>query len=75
MTTAEPKTLAAVLSFIERQKLHYGTAEEQYCKKIDIRTGARTASVSVYHTGKIVVGGPDSPLKILLQQVKEAIHA
>ncbi len=75
MTTAEPKTLAAVVSFIERQKLDYRTTEEQYCAKIDIRAGARTASVSVYNTGKIVVGGPDSPLKTVLQQMKEAIEA
>ena len=75
MTTAEAKTLAAVVSFIERQKLDYRTTEEQYCAKIEIRAGARTASVSVYNTGKIVVGGPDSPLKILLQQMKGAIEA
>jgi hypothetical protein len=75
MAKAEPKTLAAVTSFIERQKLEYNSVDEAYCAKMEVRSGARRASVSVYNTGKIVVGGPDSPLRVLLEQMKEAIEA
>src|SRR5712692_1805496 len=75
MAKAEPKTLAAVTSFIERQKLEYNSVDEAYCAKMEVRSGARRASGSVDNTGKIVVGGPDSPLRVLLEQMKEAIEA
>jgi hypothetical protein len=75
MTVAEPKTLQAVRSFLERQKLTFEESEEQYCTKLKIQNGPQLAYVSVFNTGKIVLGGKDGPLKQLLVQMNEAIAA
>lgn len=75
MGNAEPKILTDVLSFLDRQELEHTESEEQYCTKVEVRSGARKATVSIYNTGKIVVGGPDSPLKKLLQDMKRGIES
>lgn len=75
MTEAAPKTLAAVVSFLSRQKLEFKESDEQHCAKLEVRSGARKATVSVYKTGRIVVGGPETPLRKLLQDMKEGIKA
>ncbi len=72
---AERKTLAAVISFLDRQRVEYIQADEQYCCKISVRNGPLRATVSVYNSGKIVIGGPNSPLKESLTQMKDAIEA
>lgn len=73
---ADDKTYAAVVSFLDRQKLdREGEADEQHCTKISIRSGQHRASVNVYNSGKIVVGGKASPLKDLLDQMKQGIEA
>ncbi len=66
----------AVSSFLERQKLdREGEADEQNCTKINVRSGQHRASVNIYNTGKIVVGGKASPLKVLLDQMKHGTDA
>lgn len=75
MAVGEPKTLQAVKSFLERQKFDFQEVDEQYCTKLSMRSGAHMAHVSVFNSGKIVVGGPDSPLKKLLGELKTAIEA
>jgi len=73
---ADDKTYAAVASFLDRQKLdRESETEEQHCTKINIRSGQHRASVNVYNSGKIVVGGKVSTLKELLDQMKQAIEA
>jgi len=74
MPVGEPKTLQNVKSFLDRQKLQYEESDEQYCTKLTVRNGPQTVPVSVFNTGKIVVGGKDSPLKQTLQQMKAAIE-
>ncbi len=74
MAVGEPKTLQAVKSFLDRQELKYQGSEEQHCTKLTVRNGPQIVPVSVYNTGKIVVGGKSSPLKQRLQQMKEAIE-
>ena len=72
---ADEKTYAAVASFLDRQKLdRESDADEQHCTKINVRSGPHRASVSIYNTGKIVVGGKASPLKDLLDQMKLGIE-
>src|SRR5437879_4850252 len=75
MAAGEPKTLQAVKSFFERQKLEFQEVEEQYCTKLSMRSGTQVAHVSVFNTGAIVLGGPDSPLKKLLSDMKTAIES
>lgn len=74
MPIGEPSVLQSVVSFLERQKLEFFIEEEQYCDKITVKSGATTAYVSVYNSGKIVLGGRDSPLKALLAEMKSAIE-
>lgn len=75
MAVGEPKTLQAVRSFLERQKLDFQEVDEQYCTKLSMRSGAHVAHISVFNSGKIVLGGPDSPLKAILGELKMAIEA
>jgi hypothetical protein len=75
MIVAEPKTLQAVKSFLERQKLAFEQSEEQYSTKLTVQNGPQVAYVSVFNTGKIVIGGKDGALKQLLAQMSEAISA
>jgi len=75
MGVAEPKVYQAVKSFSERQKLDHTENEEQYCTKIKVQNGAQVAFLSVFNTGRIVVGGKDSPLKQTLQRMRDAIAA
>ncbi len=74
MPVGEPKTFQAITSFLERQKLDFEVREEQYCDKITIQNRAQIAHISVYNSDKIVVGGKDTPLKTLLEQMKKAIE-
>src|SRR5262245_41459665 len=75
MSVADPKMLQAVTSFLERQRLEFSESDEQYSTKLTVRTGARVAYVNVYNTGKLVVAGPDSELKQLLNTMKQALEA
>ncbi len=75
MTTGEAKTFQAVASFLERQKLDYSCTEEQHCTKFTVRVGVHVAFVSVYSSGKIVVGGKETPLRTRLGEMKTAVEA
>lgn len=74
MPIGEPVIFQSVISFLERQKLEFSVTEEQYCDKITVKSGALVAYVSVYNSGKIVLGGKDTPLKSLLNEMKAAIE-
>lgn len=75
MVNADEKVLGEVLSFLDRQKLPHTESEEQYCTKVNVRSGPHKASVSVYNSGKMSVQGPSSPLKTLLEQMKQALES
>lgn len=76
MTNADPKILAVVKSFLERQQLAVvDERDEQNCTKLTIQNGTTKAFVSVFNTGTIKPEGKESPLKALLQQMKSAIEA
>ena len=75
MTVADENTLTSVVSFLERQKLEYSTAEEQYCDKLSVRSSTQLAYVSVFNTAKIVVAGKESPLRNQLAEMATAIEA
>lgn len=72
---ADPKMLAEVKAFLDRQKLDVVESEEQHCVKFEVRSGAQRAHLSVFNTGKLLVQGPATPLKGLLDQLKTALEA
>lgn len=72
---ADPKMLGEVKAFLERQRLEATESEEQYCQKLGVRSGAQKAYVNVFNSGKLSVGGPASPLKSLLEEMKAALEA
>lgn len=74
MTVVEPKVYETVKSFLERQKVDFEESEEQYCCKFTVKSGPHQAHISVFNSGKIVVGGKDSSLKAELNKLKEAIE-
>jgi len=75
MSPADPKVLAAVNAFLDRQKLDHTSEDSQYCTQLQIRKAAQKATISVYNTGKIVVGGPNSPLKAFLSEMAKVIES
>lgn len=75
MPAGEAQTLASVRSFLDRQRIEFTETEEQHCTKLAVRAGASRATVSVYNTGSVVVGGKASGLKTLLGQMKAELQA
>ena len=73
MGAGDKKVCECLVSFLERNGLDYSLKEESYCDHFYIKHGKLHADVSVYSTGNIKIGGPDSPLKKLLEDNKEAI--
>ena len=72
---ADPKMLAEVKAFLERQRLQSTESDEQHCLKLEVRSGAQKAFVGVFNTGRLLVQGPASPLKSLLEEMKAALEA
>lgn len=75
MSNGDPKILSLVESFLGRQKLDHQKEDGQHCTVVRVQTGAQKATVNVYNTGKIVIGGSDSKLKSLLEDMKQALEA
>lgn len=75
MGKADPKVLASVEAFLQRQKLDYERVEEQHCDKLTIKSGAIVVHVSVYSSERIVVGGKDSLPRRLVEQMRIAVEA
>jgi hypothetical protein len=73
MAVADEKMLRDVVSFLERQKLDHSATEEQYCTKLTVKSRGQIVPVSVYNSGKIVVGGTDCELRRLLNEMREAL--
>src|SRR5216683_6001638 len=72
---ADVQIYNAVLRFIEDSELQIVEKKgETYCDRIDVKSGIFRCSVSVFNSGKINVGGADSPLKEALLQMKKEIE-
>jgi phage host-nuclease inhibitor protein Gam len=74
MPVGEPSVRESVVSFLKRQGLEHSIEEEQHCDKVTVHRAAQVAYVSVYNSGKIVIGGKDTPLRQLLIRMKESIE-
>jgi hypothetical protein len=76
MSTGDPTVLASVLSFLDRQGLEHQESEgTQYYTRVNVKAGPLRVNADVYNTGRIQIGGPKSPLKELLVNMKHAIEA
>lgn len=73
----DEKTCNEVKSFLQRQHQIEieNVTDEQRSTKFSIRSGQYRASVTIYNTGTIVIGGKISPLKELLEKMKEGIES
>jgi len=72
---ADPKMLADVRAFLERQRLDFTATEEQNGVKLCVRSGMHRAFVNVFNTARLSIQGPDSALKTLLEHMKAALEA
>jgi hypothetical protein len=74
MSAADPTILQAVQSYLDRLKLKYEAVEEQFCTRLVVKNGPTVVPVSVYNSGKIVVGGKDSPLRKQLRRMQSGVE-
>lgn len=73
---ADPKAYDAVKQFVTDSELEIVTEKmEQHCNRLDVKSGIFRCNINVYNSGKIVIGGSDSPLKTALQQMKQQVEA
>jgi hypothetical protein len=73
---ADPKAFDAVKKFISDSKFEIITEkEEQHCDRLNVKSGIFHCDIHVYNTGRIVVGGSDSPLKTALSRMKQEVEA
>ena len=73
MNNGDPKILLSVNEFLAQQRLDSTVSEEQHCTKLTIKSQGNIASISVFNSGKIVIGGVDSKLKRLFEEMKTNI--
>lgn len=73
MGKGDQKVCDAVRSFLDQHEIEYNVKEENYCDHFYIKSGALRANISVYNTGRITIGGADSPLKKLLEDAKDGL--
>jgi TATA-box binding protein (TBP) (component of TFIID and TFIIIB) len=71
----DPKIVGEVIAFLDQSKLEHAESDQQYSTKIEVRSGAVRANLTVYNSGKIVVGGPASDIKTHLQQAADTIQS
>jgi hypothetical protein len=72
---ADEQIYNAVLKYIEDSELLVTERkEEKYCDRIDVKSGIFRCSLSIFNSGKINVGGGESPLKLSLLQMKKEIE-
>ena len=70
MPVGNQQVYDAVCSFLKQIGLEYTVEEENHCDHFGVKTGAFKADLSVFTTGKILLGGQDSPLRKLLENAK-----
>lgn len=73
---ADPNAYQAVKQFITDSELEIlAEKEEQHCNRFDVKSGIFHCNINIYNSGKVVVGGSDSPLKTALHQMKQEVEA
>lgn len=72
----DPKAFDAVKKFITDSEFEIiSEKEEQHCDRLDVKSGIFHCDIHIYNSGKIVVGGSDSPLKNALTKMKQEVEA
>ncbi len=74
MATGDERICNIVRSFLVRQQIIESENDEQYSTKFNVRSTSQKANITVFNSGKMVIGGKDSKLKELLESLKNAIE-
>lgn len=74
MSNGDEKVCATVRSALDAHKVEFQESGIQHATKFTTKSGAYTASINVYNSGKLHVEGKESDLKIWLVQLKESIE-
>jgi hypothetical protein len=73
---ADEKIYDAVVKFITDSRLEITEKkEETYCDRLDVKSDIFRCNVNVFNSGKINVGGADSPLKQALLEMKKEVES
>src|SRR5713101_6231554 len=71
----DPRIVAEVIAFLDERRLEHSESDEQHATKVSVRSGAVRTTLTVYNSGRIVVGGPASEMKDYLQDAASAIES
>lgn len=74
MSNGEEKVCETVRNALVAHKMDFQEGDIQHATKFSLKSGALTASINVYNTGKLHVEGKASDLKVWLEQLKESIE-
>jgi hypothetical protein len=74
MSNGDEKVCETVRSALVAHKMDFQEADIQFATKFSLKSGALSASLNVYNSGKLHVEGKVSELKTWLEQLKESIE-
>ncbi|MDX0410104.1 hypothetical protein GOL24_22260 [Sinorhizobium medicae] len=74
MSNGDEKVCGTVRDALTAHKMDFQEADIQHATKFTVKSGAQSASINVYNSGKLHVEGKISELKTWLDQLKESIE-
>lgn len=74
MSNGDERLCEIVRSSLTAHKIEFSEADIQYATKFTAKSGAHSASINVYNTGKMHIEGKSSDLKNWLGGLKESIE-
>lgn len=73
MSNGDEKLCETVRNALVAHKMDFQEADIEYATKFTVKSGALSASINVFNSGKLHVDGKASELKTWLEQLKESI--
>lgn len=74
MSNGDETVCATVRSALDAHKMDFQESDIQNATKFTAKSGAQSASLNVYNSGKLVLEGKQSELKVWMGQLKESIE-
>jgi len=74
MTVQTTNMTEKAKEFLEAKELEFKIVEEKYSNHIYVETGSYKASIQIYSSGKIVIEGSESPLRFVLENLKDNLE-
>lgn len=74
MDAISEKNATMLETFFRSAGLDFVRSHEGVVPRFDVRQGKHKAVVKTYHTGVVLVQGGESPLKVLLMEIKEKLE-